>query len=45
VLDVALEELMGGGAEEVGARDVGPGRDQREHVLQLVAEAEGAARL
>ena len=45
MLDVAFEELMGGRAEEMAARDVGPRRDEREHVLELVAEAERAAGL
>ena len=45
VLHVAFDELPAGGAQEVLARQVGPREGQRHHVLQLVAEAEGAAGL
>ena len=45
MLDVALDELPRGGAQEVLAREVGPREDERQDVLQLVAEAEGAAGL
>ena len=45
VLDVAFDELPAGRAEQVLAREVGPREQQRHHVLQLVAEAEGAAGL
>ena len=46
VLHVALDELARGRAQQVLARR-GPGRasDERHRVLELVAEAEGAARL
>ena len=45
VLHVALDELPAGGAQQVLARELGPREQQRHHVLQLVAEAEGAAGL
>ena len=45
VLHVAFDELPSRGAEQMLAREVGPGQQQRHHVLQLIAEAEGAARL
>ena len=45
VLDVALDELPAGAAQQVGAGQVGPRRAQRQHVLELIAEAERAARL
>ena len=45
VLDVALHELAGRGAQEVLAREVRPATRERHDVLELVAEAVGAARL
>ena len=45
VLDVALDELAAGRPQQVLAREVGPDERERHHVLELVAEAEGAARL
>ena len=45
VLHVAFDELPAGGAQQVLARQVRPRQQQRHHVLQLIAEAEGAARL
>ena len=45
VLDVALDELPGRGAQQVLARQPGRGDHQRQHVLQLIAESVGAAGL
>ena len=46
VLDVAFDELPRGGVEEVLARDVAAAAStSASDVLQLIAEAEGAARL
>ena len=45
VLHVALDELPRRGAQEVLARELGLRHGERHHVLQLVAEAVGAARL
>src|SRR5207247_10365961 len=45
VLDVALDELPGGGSAQVVACDVAPGDGERHHVLELIAEAVGAAGL
>ena len=45
MLHVAFAELMGGGAEEVFAEETRFGVDQRHAILQLIAEAEGAAGL
>ena len=45
VLDVALHELAAGAAKQLLAQQRGLGVDERHRVLQLVAEAEGAARL
>ena len=45
MLHVAFDELVSGGPEQVLARQVRPRERQRHHVLQLVAEAECAARL
>ncbi len=45
VLDIALGELAGGCAQQVFAHQRGLGMDERHAVLQLVAEAEGTARL
>jgi len=45
VLDVALDELTRRRAQDLRARDLGRGVDERHHVLQLVAEAVGAAGL
>ena len=44
-LDVALHELARGRAQDVRARQVGTGQAQGHDVLELVAEAERAARL
>ena len=45
MLDVAFDELPGGGAQDVRARQVGLGDRERHDVLELVAETVGAARL
>ena len=45
VLDVAFDELSRGGMDDVVAREVRSRQHQREDILQLVAEAERAARL
>ena len=45
MLDVALEELPGGGAQKMCARECGPATSERHDVLELVAEAVGATRL
>ena len=45
VLHVALDELPRRGAQQLLAQHLRPGEDEREHVLQLIAEAERAARL
>jgi len=45
VLDVAFDELPAGGPDEMRSGEVGPRQHQRHHVLQLIAKAEGAARL
>ena len=45
VLHVAFDELPSGGAQQVLAREIRPREQQRHHVLQLIAEAERAARL
>ena len=45
VLDVAFLELPGRGPEEVRPHQGRPGEHERHHVLQLIAEAEGAAGL
>ena len=45
VLHVALGELAGGRAQQVFARQIGPGGGKRHAVLQLVAKAIGAAGL
>ncbi len=45
VLDVPLDELAAGRAQQVLAREIGARQHQRHRVLQLVAEAEGAAGL
>jgi hypothetical protein len=42
MLDITLPELMGRAEEEMFADQAGFGMDERHHVLQLVAEAEGA---
>ncbi|KAG1184038.1 hypothetical protein G6F35_015198 [Rhizopus arrhizus] len=42
---VALHELLGRAAQQVGARQLGARDRQRHHVLQLVPEAVRAARL
>ena len=45
VLDVSLTELMCRGAKQLCAREVRSSKDQRKHVLQLIAESVRAARL
>src|SRR5438094_463008 len=45
MLHVAFEELSSGGSQQVCAREIGPREQHRHDVLQLIAEAEGAARL
>ena len=45
VLDVAFDELPAGGAEQMRPGEIRPRQQQRHHVLQLIAKAEGAARL
>ena len=45
VLHVALDELPRRRAQQVRATQVRPRVQQRQHVLQLIAEAKGAARL
>ncbi len=45
VLDVALDELAARGAQQMLAGEVGPSGDQGHDVLELIAEAEGAAGL
>ena len=45
VLDVAFDELPAGGPEQMRSGELGPRQQQRHHVLQLIAKAEGAARL
>ncbi|KFB72658.1 MAG: hypothetical protein AW09_002150 [Candidatus Accumulibacter phosphatis] len=45
VLDVAFQELPTGAQQQMLPQQPGLGVDQRHHVLQLVAEPEGAARL
>jgi hypothetical protein len=45
VLHVALDKLPRRRVDDVRARELRRGKDQREHVLQLIAEAERAARL
>ena len=45
VLDVSLDELPRGGAQNVLAREPRLGVDERHRVLELVAEAIGAAAL
>ena len=45
MLNVAFDELPGGGAQEMAPRLVRRGEGQRHAVLKLVAEAVGAARL
>src|ERR1051325_4422005 len=45
VLDIAFHELACGGAQNVAARKRGRRMHKRHHVLQLVAESVGAARL
>ena len=43
MLDVTFNELPRGGGEDVRPRDFGPRYAQRHHILQLIAEAIGAA--
>jgi len=45
VKHVPLRELVRGRLEQVTANERGMRRDEREHVLELVAKAEGPARL
>jgi hypothetical protein len=45
VLDVAFDELPGRGLDQVRATEVRPRVEEREHVLQLIAEPERAAGL
>ena len=45
VLHVALFELARGGAQDLGAGEIGARVEERAHVLQLIAEAERAAGL
>jgi hypothetical protein len=45
MLDISFRELTGSAAEQVLAHEVRPGVDERHHVLQLIAETEGPARL
>jgi hypothetical protein len=45
MLDVALHELMARRAQEMLARQVRAGQQQREDILQLIAESIGAAGL
>jgi hypothetical protein len=45
VLHVAFDELPAGGPQQVRARQIRPREGQRQDVLQLIAEAEGAAGL
>ena len=45
VLHVALDELPRRGVHQLRAAEVGPHVEQRQHVLQLIAEPEGAAGL
>ena len=42
---VAREELLAGVEQDLAAGEVGPDGEQGQHVLELVAEAEGAAAL
>ena len=45
MLHVAFDELPRGGAQQMRARQSGPRHAERHHVLQLIAEAVGAAGL
>ncbi len=45
MLDVTFDELPGRRMEDMRAWNAGCGGDQRQAVLQLIAEAKGAARL
>ena len=45
VLDVAFDELPRRGQQQMRAAEIRPRVEQRQHVLQLIAEAERAARL
>ena len=45
MLHVAFDELMSGGTQQVLAAKVRPREREGHHVLQLIAEAERAARL
>ena len=45
VLHVALDELPRGRAQDVFARELRCGMHERHHILELVAESEGTARL
>jgi hypothetical protein len=43
VLNVALDELTPGGAEQMFPCELGPSQQQRHHVLQLIAKTVGSA--
>ena len=45
MLDISLRELTGSAEEKVLAHEVRFSVDERHHVLQLIAETEGAPRL
>ncbi len=45
VKNIAFLELVRGAGEDMGARPCGIGVKQSQHILQLIAEAEGSARL
>ena len=45
MLHIAFQELAGREQQQVLAHQVRPGVDERHHVLQLIAETEGAPRL
>ena len=45
MLNISLRELTGRAQEQVLAHEMRPGVDERHHVLQLIAETEGAPRL
>ena len=45
MLDISFQELTGRAQEQVLAYEMRPGMDECHHVLQLIAETEGAPRL
>ena len=45
MLNISFYELTGGAQEQVLAHEIRPGVDECHHVLQLIAETEGAPRL